>query len=201
MNELLNFDMTHLQTHALRACEIVALRAILSPDEVAKADRYHRPQDQVLSIAARALLRQGLSRYFDVLPKAWRFGTDGFGKPHLSPLQDDGSVWFSVSHTDGLVVCAISRHGPVGIDAEAIEGSLAMTPTDHKAVLAWTAQEAIAKALGRGLQLPFERIKRVAADDYRVDLRGLAGVDGQARWRVTHPALSPRHLVAVAVPW
>ena len=201
MNELLNFDMTHLQTHALLASEIVALRAILSPDEAAKADRYHRPQDQVLSIAARALLRQGLSRHFDKPPSAWRFFNDGFGKPHLSPSHDDGSVWFSVSHTDGLVVCAISRHGPIGVDAETVEHSRVAARACAPGAPPWTAQEAIAKALGRGLQLPFERIKRVVADDYRVDLRGLVGVDGLARWRVMHPALSPRHVVAVAVPW
>ena len=49
----MNIHLSSLQTASLRSRDIVALRARLSPDEAAKADRYRRPQDQVLSIAAR----------------------------------------------------------------------------------------------------------------------------------------------------
>ena len=198
---MLSVDISSLQTAALRTRDILALRATLSPDEVAKADRHRRPQDQVLSIAARGLLRQSLSRHFDTPPEAWRFCVDAFGKPQLSPAHGDFSVSFSVSHTDGLVVCAISRIGPIGIDAEAIEDPLAAGRADEPGARSWTAREAIAKALGRGLQLPFERIQRVAADEYQVDLSGLDLAEWRVRWRVVHPALSPQHQIAVAVPW
>ena len=87
--------------------QLARLRALLTDDECARADRYRVARDRRTSLVTRALVRTVLSRYSGVPSGRWRFRTNEHGRPEIaspaSPLR------FNVSHTDGLVVCLVGR--------------------------------------------------------------------------------------------
>ena len=110
-----------------------------------------------------ALLRAGIS--MDVLSKeeSLIFAYGASGKPFLRELPD---VHFNISHTKGMVVCAVSQV-PVGIDAEKIKpypksvlrkmtekerSYIEESDSPDKAFMrVWTMKEAMIKLTGEGL--------------------------------------------------
>lgn len=116
-------------------------------------------------------------------------------------------VDFSLSHCDGRVVCALSTHGPVGIDVERLG---CLTAGDFHVYLnheerawagqsarrfysVWTRKEAVAKAAGsRGLR---DVIK------VEVDTRSLAPRAALAgrQWRTPEVPVGPDHVAHLAL--
>ena len=144
--------------------------ALLSAGERERFERLLRPGDRRDYALAHALLRQTLAASGTHAAADWQFTTDDRGRPGLA----NGRVAFSLSHTRGLVACAASTDGQVGIDVEAvrpIEGAQIaddfFSPEEQRqlelldkpaAALRffdyWTLKEAYAKAIGFGLDLP-----------------------------------------------
>jgi len=146
------------------------LRATLSSDEEARAQRFCFERDRWRFIVARGLLRQLLASYVDRSPVDLLFRYGENGKPELAfPPQ---SLHFNLSHSERMAVYAFSLEGPVGIDIERIRempdwASIAATcfhPSEVAAMRdlaeparrlaffrAWTRQEALLKATGVGL--------------------------------------------------
>jgi 4'-phosphopantetheinyl transferase len=152
--------------------------ALLSAAERARMDRLHRPADRLRYLLAHALVRATLSRYSpDTPPAAWRFRATPHGRPELADGEDP--LRFNLSHTEGLVACAVARRRDVGVDVEhlwppRIDLDLAFAASHFApaevadlAALApeadafrerffaiWTLKEAYIKARGLGLALP-----------------------------------------------
>ena len=118
--------------------------------------------------AAYALLRRVLSEDFGVASADIRKTPEG--KPYLA----DGRVRFSLSHTKGLVCCAVSADGEVGIDSERIrpvslraaervctERELrdirASEDPESRFLVYWTLKESISKKRGVGLRENFRQ--------------------------------------------
>ncbi len=142
---------------------------------IEERDRYERlgtDQTRDEFLAARVLCRTTLSRYTGRDPADWRFREGAYGKPHLAGPADVKSLSFNVTHTNDLVLCAITRAGDVGIDAEdtsqpvdaalvarhflssdARERLAALAPRERTASFfeQWVLKEAYVKATGRGL--------------------------------------------------
>jgi len=59
-----------------------------------------------------------LSRAGDLPPSDWRFIVGRFGKPQIDPALGRPRLHFSLSHTRGLVACAVSLDHEVGLDVE-----------------------------------------------------------------------------------
>jgi 4'-phosphopantetheinyl transferase len=146
------------------------LRAGLTAEETARADRFANRKDQELYIAAHFLLRQVLAAHGRRAPADWRFGVGDHGKPYLIDNGDD--LRFNLTHTTGLVAVAVAQGVELGIDAEWLDRrSPNLNIADHRfspyeiawlralAVDAqqagflrlWTAKEAFLKATGKGL--------------------------------------------------
>lgn len=125
------------------------------------------------SIGAMLLLQYALGR-MDISPHTCTVATDEKGRPCL--MGAEPHVDFNVTHTDGLVVCALAtgRNMRVGVDAEALETRHAesidrvaarwFTPRELERLNAaadrereflsiWTAKEAIVKRTGEGLSV------------------------------------------------
>lgn len=150
-----------------------AALSILSPEERRRHDNLRSAADRRDYAAAHALLRTSLSRYADVAPEAWHFESDSHGKPMIADRWRGGlKCSFSLSHTRGLVACAIAPGSTVGIDVERTDPSLdwslvvrrcfspaEIAQVEHCPPLdrvprfteIWTLKEAHAKATGLGL--------------------------------------------------
>ena len=159
------------------ASGLAQLRRILSPDECARADRFHFEVDQRRGIVGRAYLRLLLGQILDMPVNELQFEYDEFGKPGLIPGQRR-ALQFNVSHSGELILIAITTGRAVGVDVEQIRTDLDLNgiaeqffsaseceilaslprPARYRAFFAcWTRKEAYLKAKGVGLSLPLDQ--------------------------------------------
>jgi 4'-phosphopantetheinyl transferase len=163
---------------AAGASSIERLTRLLSVDELQRANAYRADTDRCRFIAARAALRLLLAECLPINPSEIEFVYSSQGKPSLANSSD--TLHFNIAHAHELAILAFSRSDPVGADIEflATEVDTAalservfsanekhvfarLDPTQrHTAFLrAWTRKEAIAKAYGAGLALPFRTLE------------------------------------------
>jgi 4'-phosphopantetheinyl transferase len=147
---------------------------LLTDDERIRTQAFHFPEHRHSHLLTRAFVRTLLSQYSDVKPEEWRFVRSSFGKPEISGPSGAPSINFSLSHTKGLIVCAVSSDSAIGIDAENVErvadhmeiAQRFFSPYEYRALqdLAssdrprrfleyWTLKESYVKARGLGLSL------------------------------------------------
>ena len=172
-------DEVHLWHVSLRRphVELARLDALLSGDERVRADRFRFARDRDRFVAARGLLRAILAGYLDRDPADLRFAYGPHGKPTLPA--PDAELRFNIAHAGEHALVAVGRGRELGIDLEAVRadlefGELAATSltASERDLLAtvpparrpecfaslWTRKEALAKAIGLGLALPFDRV-------------------------------------------
>ena len=146
--------------------------ALLCESERERAARFRFAHDRAAWTAARAGLRRVLAVTLGGEPAAVQFSIAPGGKPRLASDKGHARVRFSLSHTRGLALVAVTQGVEVGVDAEAVRPDIdplllapsVLTP-DELAHLntvpeaarpalffaLWTAKEAVLKAEGRGL--------------------------------------------------
>ena len=95
----------------------------LDAEERSRYKRFRFPKHRHEYLVAHALLRSSLSKYGNYSPKDWRFARNAYGRPEIQPGCGQPSLRFNLSHTEGLVACAITRSAAVGIDVECITRS------------------------------------------------------------------------------
>jgi 4'-phosphopantetheinyl transferase len=212
-------DIWYRLTAPLGQLALAEARALLSADEQEKQEKFRLPQDRRDYAFGHALLRSSLSRYDDTEPRAWTFKTGIHGKPELSHRAgSDARLVFSLSHTRGLVACAIASAAHIGIDVEyadaSFDYSLVMTryfthheilqvdrcrPRDRAARFyeIWSLKEAYAKATGRGL---CEGVREVGfqIEGDRIHLLTAAGTNPGA-WQFVLFAPEPDYRIAAAI--
>ncbi len=190
---------------------------LLDPDEQARAARKLDEEDRRLFVAARALVRVALS-FLDPCPAAsWRFRYDARGKPAVIPSPGVPDLRFSVSHTRGLVVCAVIVGRDIGCDAEALSRpaltpetlelcftaseretleSCAPSERHARSLRLFTLKEAYVKARGLGLALDLQ--------SFEVGLSPPALLrpppDHAGAWTFAQPVCGRDHVVGLAVP-
>ena len=151
-----------------------AFENLLSPEEKVKNERYRHDRDRRLHLMARWMCRTVLSRYEpEIEAFQWQFQPNIHGKPEVTgPKNMDGILHFNITHTEGVVVMAVSRSGPVGVDVERVGRPmdyLGMSRRFFAEIEAeavrngseaerselfyriWTLKEAYVKAIGKGL--------------------------------------------------
>lgn len=154
------------------------LSSVLSADERDRAGRFHFPQDRDRFITGRVLARLMLSGTDATPPAEWVFSIDARGRPHVSGRPRGAAPSFSITHTAGLVACAVALSGDVGVDAEStarphdLEGIAARFFAPRECALLdvlpaeerprgfyaiWTLKEAFLKARGDGITVPLDR--------------------------------------------
>ena len=104
-------------TQSLTAEDVGQCRSRLSSEERERCDRFVFERDRRDFAAAHALLRDALSLHGRLAPQAWKFDVEADGKPYLA---EQSELQFNIGHTRGLVACALSLSGPIGVDVEPI---------------------------------------------------------------------------------
>jgi len=152
------------------------LKQLLTENELKKFNRFHFQADKERFLIGRAALKEILARYLDKTPISIILEVDEFGKPYLK----EGTLHFNISHSEDIVIFAISHCKTVGIDVEVCQSKvdylaiarqfctafelnqLSQLP-DEKRRLAfyrcWTRKEAFVKAISLGLYFPLSAVE------------------------------------------
>jgi 4'-phosphopantetheinyl transferase len=172
-HNLVHVVLTRQDDPAVHA-HLPAYRSLLTEEERAREARYHFAADRERFVIGRALARLQLSRYLGGDPRAWRFETNGHGRPALVAAPGTPRLGFNISHTPGLVACVFAHTPDVGVDVEFTGRRLSqeiperffapaevadlrgLPAADQDRVFFdyWTLKEAYIKARGMGLALP-----------------------------------------------
>lgn len=138
----------------------------LAVEDIESAHQKQSDKQQYHFLIARALLRALL--YHDTPSEEWKIFNAPNGKPYIINKQGHQGPHISISHTHGMVACAISSHTAIGIDIEYWRernflklAEYAFGPQEQQAVKEhgisefyriWTLREAMGKATGEGLK-------------------------------------------------
>lgn len=130
---------------------------------------YRRWQDAHASLFGKLLLLEGFKN-FGISARLSDLNFTNYGKPYLP----DSSICFNISHSGFYVVCAVSDEvETLGVDIELIRpidianfqnfwvgSEWIEILSDHPRIFYkyWTRKEAVVKADGRGLRIPFKEI-------------------------------------------
>jgi 4'-phosphopantetheinyl transferase len=188
----------------------------LGPDERLRYERFSGDEDRRMFLLGRVMARVLVSEALGVAPTDWRWRDGVHGRPEIAnpptPLR------FNLSHSAGIVVCAIAVGRDVGVDVE----DLARRPVEPAVVRRycspeeildidaqrdrwhdrflryWTLKEAYLKARGLGISVTLADLS-FSNDDSQpriVLARSLQGGDERWVFRLAQP--TDRHLIAVA---
>jgi len=146
--------------------------SLLTPDEQARAQRFHFPKHQRRFAVSRATLRVILAQYLQVSPLSLHFELNPQGKPELL----NHRLQFNVSHSQDTALIAIGQDHELGVDLEYFSDrsflgiaehcfspneieSLKNVPASRQALAffnIWAQKEAFIKAVGMGLSYPLK---------------------------------------------
>lgn len=211
----------HLWYRLTESLDDQALRAslsLLSDDERGRHERFVFPEDRRDYSAAHALVRRVVGAHEGIAPAALTFETRDRGKPALaSRSAGDASLQFNLSHTRGLVACALVRGADVGVDVERIDRATDnrqiadryFSPSERADLDAcdagersrrfidlWTLKEAYLKATGVGLSEELDTFSFRFPDARRI---AFAGLPDEGFWTFALFAPTPLTRMAVAV--
>ena len=198
-----------------------AYRTLLTPDEHERMARFVFERDRRAFLLTRALVRTTLSRYASVAPADWRFIANAYGRPEILDRPSEvPDLRFNVSHTDGLIACAVTIGREVGVDVEHVGRQVlhdvagrhfaAKEVSDLRALPAteqgrvffdyWTLKEAYIKARGFGLALPLGDFAFTLNPPHAPEIAFEPSLDDDpATWQFLQAWPTPTHRLALAV--
>jgi 4'-phosphopantetheinyl transferase len=162
------------------------LADLLDRDERRRWEAYRRDEDRERFLVGCALAKAVVAACTGRRPADVSFDRTcrQCGRPHGKPAVTDGDLEFSVAHSGDLVAVAVAA-APVGVDVEQLEGrarelggggvqalaglvfaeremaalaAVAPSDRDRAFLVAWTRKEAVTKARGDGLRVPFGQV-------------------------------------------
>lgn len=169
--------------------ELNYLNSICDATEHQKADRFIFDRDRYAYLAAHGLVRFALSEYDSTYsPCEWSFHTGPHGRPEID-THLGSYLRFNLSHCATRVVCVVSKIIDCGIDVEPIKrANDCNTLIEHcltakekewvtsiktelqggRFIQIWTLKEAVTKAVGLGLNIPFDELDIEITDMPRI---------------------------------
>jgi len=169
---------------------------VLSPDELARARRFHFEEDRSRFSRCRSALRSLLAEYLSIPAAEVRFEYQPNGKPQLATVQNQRALEFNVSHSGNLALIAVSSERRLGVDIEKIRADVDTVAlaerffsrreraglqalADHLRVPAfyacWTRKEAFLKATGSGLSFPLADFSVTTHPDQEPEIEEING--------------------------
>jgi 4'-phosphopantetheinyl transferase len=209
----------HVPTEDLSATILSTYEPLLSADERARWQRFIPADAKLQFLVGRALLRTSLSRFDPTPPAAWAFRSNAWGRPEIDAGAAPHRLCFNLSHTTGLVACAITAERAVGIDAEdTLRGGALLdiadryfAPGEVAALRAlpreqqrdrffdyWTLKESYIKARGVGLSLSLQGFSFDLDDPAHARFRADPDIDAApGRWQFAQWRPTARHRLAL----
>jgi 4'-phosphopantetheinyl transferase len=172
--------------------DLEALSVLLSASEKARAAEIGHTNRRNAYTASRGLLRASLTDASKgIVPAdAWAFGAGPYGKPFVA-APAGMAMRFSLSYTATLIAVAVSPKYELGVDIEAVPGTVSevpwqvLTQAERQFIRTlpaaeqfaeflniWTMKEAYTKYLGMGASLDFRKVE-VSTDKNREAARSL----------------------------
>jgi 4'-phosphopantetheinyl transferase len=195
--------------------------SLLTDSERQRAQRFLHEGDRQRLIIGRALARTMLSSFAAVAPRAWSIVIDERGRPELGERPPGApDLRFNLSHTHGLVACAVSVGREVGVDVEDIDrqvtyelperffsarevADLRALPRGEQDVVFfdyWTLKESYIKARGLGLALPLGQFTFIRWPGAAPTIEFAPELhDDAASWQFAQFWPTRQHRLAVAV--
>ena len=191
-----------LSTHAH---SVHALRGLLAPDEIKRADAFHFERHRLFFTVAHAAMRQILSWYVYVAPRNLVFIPGEQGKPELAAGCGGGRVRFNLSHSGCFALLAVAQDSSLGVDIELVNEEFAgediaerffsgnevillrAIAADSRAAAffsCWTRKEAYIKAVGGGLSIPLDSFDVAFGPGVPASLLRTPAMPGANQWRL-----------------
>jgi len=195
---------------------------LLSNEERSQHKRFYFQKDRHQYLITRALVRSVLSLYVNrIPPEQWQFEKNAYGKPFISNRQLEIPLCFNLSHTQNLVVMAVTLGREIGVDVEYLPRLGKMieiadhffSPTEVEQLRAlpeekqktrffdlWTLKEAYIKACGMGLSIPLDHFSFSFSPQGKIEISFEPERNDQPEhwqfWQI-HPA--EMHKIAMAL--
>jgi len=208
--------------NTLPPARVAAYEALLAPDEMARYRTFRFERHRHLYLLTRGLVRNTLSRYTPVAPAQWCFAVASHGKPYIAEPTLPYGLSFNLSNTEGMVVCAVARDVPVGVDVENTDriddplsiaadffsphevGDLRALPNElqrERFFAYWTLKESYIKARGLGLAIPLDQFSfLLSEDDDRIGLIVDARQGEQSGvWQCARIPVPAPHAMAIVI--
>jgi 4'-phosphopantetheinyl transferase len=202
---------------ALPPSRLAALRAVLSPDERVRADRFSVASAARDFVASRGVLRELLAAECGCGPHAVSIGVGARGKPYLK--HPSPPFAFNLSHSGGYCALAVGAFSRIGVDIEALRDDVgditanvfsmreaetyaALAPADRMRAFfrGWVAKEAFLKATGEGLAGGLKSIELNLTAESEINPIAIRGDTASlANWRFRGFDVSETIVGAVAV--
>jgi 4'-phosphopantetheinyl transferase len=223
--ETLPLDSVHVDLVLTDSAEAMEKRheylPLMSAEEHVRMGRLVFERDRHRFLLTRALVRKMLSRYAAVAPADWQFIANAYGRPEL--LDRPAAVpdlRFNISHTDGLIACAVTVGREVGVDVEYVGRHLtqdiaarffapaevahlkALPDPEQERVFFdfWTLKEAYIKARGFGLALPLGEFAFHLSPDGPPSISIEPSLDDDpATWQFLQDWPTPSHRLGLAI--
>lgn len=197
---------------------ISSFEQILSAKELGRASRFYFERDRCRFIAARGILREILGSYLEMSPSQLHFSYSSRGKPYLgaTPLH------FNVTHSENLVLVAVSTACPLGIDVEQIRPipefediainyfstreatKLMALPREQQRrafYRMWTCKEAGLKAAGTGLSELKSHAEARFPQEELEKIHAISGTNSiAAPWTMVELSPAPEYVATLAAP-
>jgi 4'-phosphopantetheinyl transferase len=173
-----NIYLYYTKLEQVNTDNLIYYKSLLSDEELSRLTKIIHPATEIQYLVSHGELRIRLAKHLNLEAKEVVIMKDQFGKPHFANCFQD-IINFSISHTEGMVVCAIHKSKRIGVDVEFCKSLSDLeqlseqvlskselkifSKLDYKLKIEkfyehWVLKEALAKGLGFGLKLPFHKI-------------------------------------------
>jgi 4'-phosphopantetheinyl transferase len=195
---------------------------ILNREEQLQQKRFYFKKHRHQYLITRAMVRSVLSLYVnEITPEKWEFKKNDYGKPFINNSSLEIPLCFNISHSDKLVVMAVTLDQEIGVDVEYLPrrgknleiATSFFSPIEVKQLLElspekqknrffdlWTLKEAYIKACGMGLSIPLDHFSFSFSEHGKIKIDFKPERNDQSSywqfWQI-HP--NNTHKVAMAV--
>jgi len=196
---------------------------LLSAEEQVQQKKFHFAQNRNQYLVTRALVRTVLCRYLPgIYPEQLVFIKNHYGKPSLDNTLLPILIEFNISHTNNMIVLAVTHGMQVGVDAEyylrnnnvssIVNSYFSQTEIQEYNSLEphlqlerffelWTLKEAYIKARGIGLSLPLDKIsyRFYSNDKISISFDNKSIADDAKNWRFWQITTNSKHKISIAL--